>query len=97
LADGLGVFHADSVPRTDLEIVVAGVLVETDAEFAADTGIEVNADELLRRDVRLDFVDAIDGADFDAGVAARASVLIDDGELLGKVLTDVGLLLGHVL
>ncbi len=89
--------HFDRVPGADLEIVGVGFLAgDVDADFAADAALQVDlapALEVLEVVVLLDFVDAIDGADLETGLATGAVVGVDDGELLGQLFARAGF--GH--
>jgi hypothetical protein len=66
------------------------------ANLAADAPLQVNftpALQILHAVVLLDLEDAVDRADFQAGLAAGAIVGVDDGQLFGQFFA--GALFGH--
>jgi hypothetical protein len=81
--------HFDRVPRADGELVGVRLLArDMDAHFAANAALEVDLAPLLRSldDTAVDLLelDAIDRADLETRLAARAVVGVDDRQLLGN-------------
>lgn len=81
--------HLDGVPRAYRQIVGVGLFArDVNANFATHAPLQVDLAEalqVLKRVVLLDFDDAIDGTDFDAGFAARAVVCVDHRQFFGKL------------
>jgi hypothetical protein len=93
-----GGYHLDGVPGADGELVRIGLLArDVDADLAAHAALEIDLAPLLSAldDAAIDFeqINAIDRADLEAGLAARAIVGVDNRQLFRNFLAGTGF--GH--